>query len=112
MKEMKLTLFKQILLIQIIYLIMKMQQLLTLKRRKINKKQTLKRIYKTFKKDPIFINEEGIEEMGKWVIDVKTDYPPKQRDLTVTMRVGGTFIDVKAKHKISGNKINLKFEFN
>ena len=71
------------------------------------------RIYKTVRTDvPIFVNEEGIEKMGKWVLDAKTDYPPKQRDFTVTMRVGGTFIDVKAKHKISGNKINLKLEFN
>ena len=70
------------------------------------------RIYKTIKTNPIFVNEEGIEEMGKWRLDAKTDYPPKQRDFTVTMRVGGTFIDVKAKHIKSGNKINLKLEFN
>ena len=71
------------------------------------------KIYKTTRKDvPIFVKEEGVEEMGKWMLDAKTDYPPKQRDFTVTMRVGGTFIDVKAKHKISGNKINVKLEFN
>jgi len=71
------------------------------------------RIYKTVRKDvPIFVNEEGIEKMGKWKLDAKRDYPPKQRDFTVTMRVGGTFIDVKAKHILSGNKINVKLEFN
>jgi len=70
------------------------------------------RIYKTIKSNPIFVNEEGIEKMGNWKLDAKTDYPPKKRDFTVTMRVGGTFIDVKAKHKISGNKINVKLEFN
>ena len=70
------------------------------------------RIYKTIKTNPIFVNEEGIEEMGNWELDAEQDYPPNQRNVTVTMRVGGTFIDVKAKHIISGNKINVKLEFN
>ena len=78
----------------------------------VGPRYTALNIYKTVKKDPIFVNEKDIEKIGKWMLDAKKDYPPKQRSFTVTMRVGGTFIDVKAKHKISGNKINLKLEFN
>ena len=70
------------------------------------------KIYKTDKKEPIFVNEEGIEEMGKWKLDAQTDYPPKQRNFTVTMRVGGTFIDIKAIHLKSGISIKTKFDFN
>ena len=68
--------------------------------------------YKTLKSNPIFINEEGIEEIGKLTLDAGKDFPPGERGFTVTMRIGGTFIDVKAKHLKSGVTIKTKLDFN
>jgi hypothetical protein len=68
--------------------------------------------YKTLKPNPIFINEEGIEEIGKLRLDAGKDFPPGERQFTITMRIGGTFIDVKAKHLKSGITIKTKLNFN
>ena len=68
--------------------------------------------YKTNKSNPIFVNEEGIEEIGQLELDAGKDYPVGERDSTVTMRVGGTFIDIKAIHLKSGISIKTKFDFN
>jgi len=68
--------------------------------------------YKTFKPNPIFIFEEGIEKIGQLKFDTGKDYPPGERSNTVTMRIGGTFIDVKCKHKKSGKAIKTKLDFN
>ena len=68
--------------------------------------------YKTLKSNPIFINEEGIEEIGKLSFDAGKDFPPRERKFTITMRIGGTFIDVKVKHLKSGTTIKTKLDFN
>jgi uncharacterized protein YbgA (DUF1722 family) len=68
--------------------------------------------YKTLKSNPIFVFEEGIEEIGKLKFDAGKDYPPGERSNTVTMRIGGTFIDVKCKHTKSGKAIKTKLDFN
>ena len=70
------------------------------------------RFYKTLKSNPNFVNEEDVEEIGKYRLDAGKDYPLGQRGIIITMRIGGTFIDVKAKHKISGNFIKTKLDFN
>ena len=67
--------------------------------------------YKTLKSNPIFIFEEGIEKIGQLEFDAEKDYPPGERDNTVTMRIGGTFIDVKCKHIKSGKAIKTKLFF-
>ena len=67
--------------------------------------------YKTFKSNPIFIFEEGIEKIGQLKFDAGKDYPPGERDNTVTMRIGGTFIDAKCKHIKSGKIIKTKLYF-
>jgi len=68
--------------------------------------------YKTQKSNPIFVYEEGIEKIGQLKFDFEEDYPPGERDNTVTMIIGGTFIDVKAKHAQSGKTIKIKLLFN
>jgi len=70
------------------------------------------RFYKTLKSNPIFVHEEGVENIGQLRLDAGKDYPPGERDFTVTMRIGGTFIDVKAKHLKSGKSIKTKLDFN
>ena len=68
--------------------------------------------YKTFKPNPIFVNEEGIEEIGQLRFEADEDYPIGERDNTVTMRIGGTFIDVKCRHTKSGKAIKTQLDFN
>ena len=67
--------------------------------------------YKTLKTNPIFFDEKGIEKIGKLRLDVGKDYPLDERDCIITMRIGGTFIDVKAKHLKSGKTIKTKLDF-
>ena len=69
------------------------------------------KFYKTLKSNPIFIFEEGIEKIGQLKFDAGKDYPPEERRNTVTMRIGGTFIDVKCKHIKSGKAIKTKLFF-
>ena len=77
-----------------------------------NPKSCIIYFYKTLKSNPIFVYEEGIEEIGQMELDAGKDYPPKERDFIVTRRSGGTFIDVKAKHLKSGTTIKIQFDFN
>jgi len=69
------------------------------------------RFFKTLKSNPIFVNEEGVENIGQLILDAGKEYPPAERKFTVTMRIGGTFIDVKAKHLKSGKSIKTKLDF-
>ena len=70
------------------------------------------KFYKSLKSNPILVNEEGIETIGQLDFDAGKEYPPGERQFSVTMRIGGTFIDVKAKHTKSGNSIKTKLDFN
>ena len=70
--------------------------------------------YRTLKPNPIFTFENGIEKIGECDIDAGKDYPkfPKiLREVKVTMKLGGTYIDVKAVHKSSGNEIKTMLQF-
>ena len=67
--------------------------------------------YKTLKTNPIFFDEKGIEKIGKLRLDAGKDYPLDERNCIITMRIGGTFIDVKAKHLKSGKTIKTKLDF-
>ena len=67
--------------------------------------------YKTLKPNPIFVNEEGIEKIGQLEYEADKDYPKEERGNTVTMMIGGTFIDVKCRHTKSGKIIKTKLDF-
>ena len=50
--------------------------------------------------------------MGECLLDAGRDYPKGERDIKVTMKFGGTFIDVKGKHEKSGKEIKITLIFN
>ena len=69
--------------------------------------------YKTLKPDPIFVFEEGIIFMGKCRLDAGKEYEKdEERKISITMKFGGTFIDVSAEHLKSGNIVKVKLLFN
>ena len=68
--------------------------------------------YKTLSSNPILITEEGVEEIGICKLDAGQNYPFGERDITVTLKFGGTFIDVKGKHVKSGKEVKANFKFN
>lgn len=68
--------------------------------------------YKSLNPNPIFTFEEGVEEIGKCTLDAKKDYPPGERSINLTMKFGGTFIDIKAIHVKSGEEIKTTLKFN
>ena len=62
--------------------------------------------YKTLYPNPTFTFENGVDYMGNCDIDTGADYPEEDRELKVTMKFGGTFIDIKAKHIKSGKEVS------
>ena len=69
--------------------------------------------YKTLKPDPIFVFEEGMIFIGKCRLDAGKEYEKfEEREINITMKFGGTFIDVSAIHLKSGNIVKVKLLFN
>ena len=68
--------------------------------------------YKTLNTDPILITEEGVEEIGTCKLDAGKNYQFGERDIKVTLKFGGTFIDVKGTHVKSGKEVKANFKFN
>ena len=69
------------------------------------------RFYKSLNPNPEFIFENGVEKIGILEIDAGRDYPFGERDLKVTMKFGGTFINVKAFHVKSGKEVKTTLNF-
>ena len=68
--------------------------------------------YKTKKKNPVFVFEDGITQIGKCKIQIDKEYATlKDRKIKVTMKFGGTYIDVTAIHLKSGKSANTKLIF-
>jgi hypothetical protein len=69
--------------------------------------------YKTLNPKPVFTFDNGVERIGNCKIDAGKDYPQelKERELKVTMKFGGTYIDVEAIHVKSGNKVETTLKF-
>ena len=70
------------------------------------------RFFQTLLPNPTFIFDNGVEKMGECLLDAGRDYPKGERDIKVTMKFGGTFIDVKGKHEKSGKEIKITLIFN
>ena len=65
--------------------------------------------YKTNKPNPTFIFEEGMIHIGKCKLDVGKEYNNySDREVQVTMKFGGTFIDASAIHLKSGTLAKTK----
>ena len=67
--------------------------------------------YQTLNPNPSYVDEKGVEKIGECTLDAKNSYPPGERKIKVTMKFGGTFIDVKAKHEKSGEEIETTLRF-
>ena len=68
--------------------------------------------YKTKKKNPVFVFEDGITHIGKCKIQIDKEYATlKDRKIKVTMKFGGTYIDVTAIHLKSGKSAKTKLIF-
>ena len=69
--------------------------------------------YKTLKSNPTFIFEEGMEFIGKCELDLGREYEKyEEREINVTMKFGGTFIDVSSIHLKTGKSVKAKLLFN
>ena len=67
--------------------------------------------YKTYHPNPVFTFETGVEFIGECKIDAGRDYPKGEREIKVTMKFGGTFVDVKARHVQSGKEFRTVLKF-
>ena len=71
------------------------------------------RFFKTIKPNPTFIFEEEVEFIGNWRLDAGKEYENREdRKIEVTMKFGGTFIDVSAIHIKNGNLVKTKLIYN
>ena len=76
------------------------------------------KFYKTMQQNPTFIFEEGVILIGKCKLDAGEEFEKiedkkkEDRKIGITMKFGGTFIDVSATHLKSGNLVKTKLLFN
>ena len=77
-----------------------------------NQKNVEINFYKSKKINPIFIFEEDVIKIGECLLDIGKTYENlKDRTLKVTMKFGGTFIDVTAIHLKSGKSVKTTLTF-
>ena len=71
-------------------------------------------IYKSEKEKVLFIDEDNVEEIGRFnfVVNDGKEYKQDERIFFVTMELGGMFLNVIAYHKNSNTRVNMEFTFN
>ena len=88
-----------------------LNQEITKSYRTSNPRSCTLRFYQTLNPNPMFTFENGVDKIGYCELDAGRDYPVGQRDIKVTMKFGGTFIDVKAVHEKSGEEVKTTLNF-
>lgn len=69
------------------------------------------KFYKWYKQTPILYTEEGVELIGKNLLDLKAEYPKGKRGFTIEMKFGGTFIEAKCVHTKTLKEVNVHLYF-
>lgn len=68
--------------------------------------------YKTMKKDPVLISEEGVNRIGGCTLVVGEAYEKyEDRKLETFIKFGGTFIDVTGRHVKTGKEVKTILTF-
>jgi len=68
--------------------------------------------YKTKKVNPIYITEQDIIKIGECRLEIDKEYLNyNDREIRITMKFGGTFIDVTAIHVKSGKAVKTTLTF-
>ena len=68
--------------------------------------------YKTKNPNPIFILEEGIIKIGQCEIEISDEFKEyEDKRIKITMKFGGTFIDVIGIHEKSGKSVKTTLKF-
>ena len=70
------------------------------------------KFFKSLKSNPILWTEEGVELIGSDIIDLQNDYPINERNFTVTLKFGGTYVEAKCFHNQSKLEKDLPLYFN
>lgn len=68
--------------------------------------------YKSLKKKPILCYEEGVEFMGKDILELEKDYSKDEREIKVILKFGGTYVEGKCIHLKSGKETVFNLYFN
>ena len=67
-------------------------------------------IYKSPNPNTLFIDEEGVEEIGRFNLNVSGgDY--KGDIFLITLEIGGTFLNASAFHRNSNTRISMEFKY-
>lgn len=69
------------------------------------------KFYKSSKKNLIICDEEGVEMIGQDMLDLKKDYPKDERDISVEIKFGGTYVEAECIHEKSGTKSKIDLYF-
>ena len=78
----------------------------------LDQKSVLMIFYKTKKQNPIFTFEEGLVKIGEYELYLDATYKDlNDREIEITMKFGGTFIDVTAFHTKSGKSVKTTLTF-
>ena len=78
----------------------------------LNSRNLILKFFKTQKDNPILWTEDGVELIGSDTIDLQKDYSINERNLSVTLKFGGTYVEAKCLHFESKIETNLVLYFN
>ena len=67
-------------------------------------------IYKSSNPNTLFIDEDGVEEIGRFDFTINNGNYQKKTFL-VTLELGGTFLNASAFHQNSGTRVNMIFNY-
>ena len=68
-------------------------------------------LYKSNSPNTIFIDEEGVEEIGKLDLTIYDGRDYSGGTFLVTIEMGGTFLNVTAFHRESNTSSSMEFEY-
>ena len=70
-------------------------------------------IYRSPKIDPLFIDEDSVEEIGRFNLSIEDGeiYKGDDEIFYVTMEMGGTYLNATAYHKPSNTRVNMEFKY-
>ena len=78
----------------------------------LNSSFILLKFFKTLKSNPILWTEEGIDLIGEAKLDLKREYSINERDFSLTLKFGGTYVETKCFHNNSGLEMDYILYFN
>lgn len=78
----------------------------------MNSRNIVLKFFKSLKRNPVLYTEDGVQLLGNVQLDLGKDFPINERNFTLRLNFGGTFLAASCIHPISGREIKFPLYFN